>query len=132
MAEQDIVERLRLYARNHEGGFPERLLYTVDHQKVDNEAADRLEAVEAENASLRQRLAEARETAANVPNGTADAIAREEEAFASWGGPDPRGSHVRVQRLAVVRALRASADAIRALPHTDREGERFSEAEGGE
>lgn len=125
MAEQDIVERLRLYARNHEGGFPERLLYTVDHQKVDNEAADRLEAVEAENASLRQRLAEARETAANVPNGTADAIAREEEAFALWRGPDPRGTHVRAQRLAVVRALRASADAIRALSHPDREGERI-------
>lgn len=120
MAEQDIVERLRKWASIARRSSFKKV--TLDLHVVDK-AVERLEKQDALIASLRQQLAEARETAANVPNGTADAIAREEEAFASWGGPDPRGSHVRAQRLAVARALRASADAIRALSHPDREGE---------
>lgn len=136
MAEQDIVERLRLYARNHEGGFPERLLYTVDHQKVDNEAADRLEAVEAENASLRQRLAEARETARREALEEAatwhDAQVIEytnqiavNDAYLARGGKLSSESRANEYCDDQRSTHRRSAKAIRALSHPDRtEGER--------
>lgn len=125
MAEQDIVERLRRYARNHEGGFPERLLYTVDHQKVDNEAADRLEAVEAENASLRQQLAEARETARREALEEAAKLVHDARADLERQSGTTLNSVTHDALLLASDALELVGEEIRALSHPDREGERI-------
>lgn len=114
MAEQDIVERLRELAdmRHMDRG----------HDQVDDamrEAASTIEAIaeeaerkDAENASLRQQLAEARETARRE--------ALEEAANAGYV------TCAETRHVTLGDKVRS---AIRALPHPDREGERPSETE---
>jgi len=56
----ELVERLRKLARNHERGFPQAFFYTQLHQEAELAAADRIEALERENATLRAERDEAR------------------------------------------------------------------------
>lgn len=52
----DLIERLRKMAATHERGFPVTILYSEISQALDIEAADRISALEKENAELRAAL----------------------------------------------------------------------------
>lgn len=131
MAEQDIVERLR--------GLADMRHMDRGHDQVDDamrEAASTIEAIAeeaerkgAEIASLRQQLAEARETARREALEEAAMLVHDARADLERQSGTTLNSVTHDALLLASDALELVGDEIRALPHPDREGERLSEAE---